>query len=114
MAKTIEEQKAILQDRINADTAKLAELNAAEDARELIKGDVVTFNYGRGETRKQYTGTVAGTTDTDKGTKIKVVSGEGFETEIFVIDPSAVISVQSDEQPEENNAADTDPLASIQ
>lgn len=112
---TIEQIKA----RIAADTAKLAELESAERAAStlsnLAAGDVIDYMYGRGETRKQYAGVVNGVADTDKGKRIKVTTGEGFDVEIHVIDPSAIVGpVDSDAAQGVVGGAEVDPLASIQ
>jgi hypothetical protein len=86
-----------LKQRIAADTAKLAELEAAQKAADamqnLSQGDTVQFMYGRGETRKQYTGEVRAVFDTDKGKRVKILAGEGADEEIYVIEPSAIVGV---------------------
>jgi hypothetical protein len=91
-----------LRARIEADTAKLAELEAAEKAaaamQNLSKDDPVVFMYGRGETRKQYTGTVRAVFETDKGKRVKVLAGEGADEELYVIEPSAIVGVGEAEQ----------------
>jgi hypothetical protein len=121
MAKlTIESLKA----RIAVDTAKLAEMEAAAAAGDamanLASGDVIEFMFGRGETRKQRAGVVKGIADTEKGKRIKVETGEGFDAEILVIAPDAIVSVAKDaeeaaaEHPADaSNAAAIDPLANL-
>jgi hypothetical protein len=115
-----------LKQRIAADTAKLAELEAAQKAADamqnLSQGDAVVFMYGRGETRKQYTGEVRAVFDTDKGKRVKVLAGEGADEEIYVIEPSAIVAVPdilggallTASQTGLINGAAADPLASIQ
>jgi hypothetical protein len=107
-----------LKDRIAADTAKLAELEAAAAAgnamANLASGDVIEFLFGRGETRKQRAGVVLGVAETDKGKKIKVQTGEGFDAEILVISPDAIVAVAEDiakGQAMDPTAASADPLA---
>lgn len=117
MAKlTIEALKA----RIAADTAKLAELEAAAAAgnamANLASGDVIEFMFGRGETRKQRAGVVLGIAETDKGKRIKIQTGEGFDAEILVISPDAIVAVAEDigeGQAVDPTAASADPLASL-
>jgi hypothetical protein len=112
MAKlTIESLKA----RIAADTLKLAELEAAAAAgnamANLASGDVIEFMFGRGETRKQRAGVVLGVAETEKGKKIKVQTGEGFDAEILVISPDAIVTVAEDAT--QAGAASADPLAAL-
>ncbi|CAB3795589.1 hypothetical protein [Pararobbsia alpina] len=123
MAKTTVEQIAALQARIAADTAKLNELQAAEKASsalETLAADApVRFVFGRAENRKEYDGVVLGIAETDKGKRIKVQYGEGFDAQIVVIDPSAILSVgdaEKEADAPESTAQDAaaDPLASIQ
>jgi sRNA-binding protein len=104
-----------LKDRIAADTKKLAEMEAAAAAgnamANLASGDVIEFMFGRGETRKQRAGVVLGIAETDKGKKIKVQTGEGFDAEILVITPDAIVAVAEDST--QAGAASADPLASL-
>jgi hypothetical protein len=90
-----------LRARIAADTAKLAELEAAQKAADamqnLSQGDTVQFMYGRGETRKQYTGEVRAVFETDKGKRVKILAGEGADEEIYVIEPSAIVGVGTEQ-----------------
>jgi hypothetical protein len=117
MAKlTIESLKA----RIAADTLKLAELEAAAAAgnamANLASGDVIEFLYGRGNTRRQYTGVVRAIYETDKGKRVKVLTGEGVNEELLVIAPDAIVAVAEDiaeGQAMDPTAASADPLASL-
>lgn len=120
MAKSVVEQIAALKTRIEADTAKLRELETAEKSAEamqkLAAGDVVGFMYGRGETRKQYIGEVRAVFDTDKGKRVKVLAGEGVDEEIFVIEPSSIVFVGEEVQEADapaGNVAAADPLAGL-
>jgi hypothetical protein len=121
MAKSQQEQIAALETRIAADTAKLAELKAAVKAAALVanlaKDDIVTYPFGRGETRKSYTGVVAAVYETDKGKKVKVLVGEGADLDVHVIDIGAITSVgEAAQEADAPNAeaASADPLAAIQ
>lgn len=114
MAKTVQEQIDVIEKRIAADTAKLAELkasvNAATALASLKHGDSIQFVFGRAENRKTYTGEVRSVFDTDKGQRVKVLYGEGADEQIVTIDPTAIQSV-GDGQPITDAAAD--PLANI-
>lgn len=112
MAKlTIDALKA----RIAADTAKLAEMEAAAAAgnamEKLASGDVIEFMFGRGETRKQRAGVVLGIAEVDGKKRIKVQTGEGFDAEILVIAPDAIVAVAEDAI--QAGAASADPLADL-
>lgn len=99
-------------------TAKADTLEAAEKSTNamstLASGDVIEFVFGRGENRKQRAGVVLGIAETDKGKRIKIQTGEGFDSEILVIDPSAIVAVAEDiaeGQAVDPTAASADPLA---
>jgi hypothetical protein len=109
-----------LKDRIAADTAKLAELEAAAAAgnamANLASGDVIEFMFGRGETRGKRAGVVLGIADVDGKKRIKVQTGEGFDAEILVIAPDAIVAVAEDiaeGQAVDATAASADPLAML-
>jgi len=76
---------------IEQDTATLESLQALENVE---TGDVVHFNFGRGENRKEHVGTVLGVADTDKGRRIKVYTGEGFDAQVLTIGVAEIVSVQ--------------------
>lgn len=117
MAKvSIESLKA----RIAADTAKLAEMETAEKSasamQTLSQGVTVKFMYGRGETRAERTGIVLAVAETDKGKRIKVQYGEGFDVELAVIDPAAILEVVgafAEVDAALEGGASADPLASL-
>jgi hypothetical protein len=101
-------------------TAKADALEAAEKAgntlANLASGGVIEFMFGRGETRKQRAGVVLGIAETDKGKRIKIQTGEGFDAEILVISPDAIVAVAEDiaeGQAMDPTAASADPLASL-
>jgi sRNA-binding protein len=114
MAKTAIEQLEALKTRHAADALKIAELEASIKAASALatlkKEDVIEFNYGRGETRGQFSGEVRSIFETDKGQRIKVLYGEGAEEQIVVIAPNDVIRVVKQAQETDAPAA-LDPLA---
>jgi hypothetical protein len=121
MAKTAIEQLAALEQRHAEDAVKIAELKASIKAAALVanlaEGDIVTYPFGRGETRKTYTGKVAWVGDTDKGKKVKVLVGEGADLDVHVIDIGAITAVGEEVQEADAPnaaAASADPLASIE
>jgi hypothetical protein len=101
-------------------TAKADALEATEKAgnamANLASGDVIEFLFGRGETRKQRAGVVLGIAEVEGKKKIKVQTGEGFDAEILVIAPDAIVAVAEDiaeGQAVDATAASADPLASL-
>lgn len=121
MAKTAIEQLAALEKRHAEDAAKIAELKASIKAASLVEnlseGDVVTYPFGRGETRKTYTAKVAAVYETDKGKKVKTLVGAGADLDVHVIDISAITAVgEAVQEADAPNAtaANADPLASIE
>jgi hypothetical protein len=101
-------------------TAKADALEATEKAgnamANLASGDVIEFLYGRGNTRRQYTGVVRAIYETDKGKRVKVLTGEGVNEELLVIAPDAIVAVAEDiaeGQAMDPTAASADPLASL-
>jgi hypothetical protein len=121
---TIAEQISKLRARITADTAKVEQLEANVKAQGFIDnlkaGDIVSFLFGRKDTRATYTGEVRAVLDTDKGKVIRVIKGEGADEEIVSIRPSDITSVgeavQEADAPADVSAAQSasaDPLASL-
>jgi hypothetical protein len=134
MSKTIAEQIAALETRINADTEKLANLKRSQAAQaaldSIAPGSVIRFVFGRKETRGEYSGEVRSIIDTEKGKVIRVIKGEGADEEIVSIKPSDILAVGEEVQeaeaerstavPEamaapygETSGASADPLASL-
>ena len=114
---TFKQQLASINARIVNLTAKrdeLIPLAAAEvDVAVVNIGDVITFRYGRGETKAVMTGTVLGlkvpAAGVKGGTIIKVFVGEGVDAEIVGIFPSQIIKEGEEEvQQAEESAADSD------
>ncbi|KVO91158.1 hypothetical protein WL21_26515 [Burkholderia ubonensis] len=99
MAKTVEEKIVFLAARISEDTKKLEELKASVAAQRALtslkQGDVIRFNYGRGETRGEFMGEVRAVFDTDKGKGkgIKVIKGSGADEEIVTIRPGDIVGI---------------------
>jgi len=112
--KTPEQKIAFLDARIKSDTEKRAEQVAILDARIALEnisaGAPINFIYGRGENRKVHTGKVLAVAETDKGKRIKVQYGEGFDVDVAVIAPCDIVGASSEALA--SNA--TDPLAGIQ
>lgn len=71
-------------------------LDLAERVQELSEGDVLKFVFGRGAQRKELTGTVLGTENTDKGWRIRVFVGRGVHADIKTIRPRDVTAVITD------------------
>jgi hypothetical protein len=100
MAKTLPEQIVAIDEQITKLTTKRAELQAKIDANidpaSIVAGATVTFDYGKGETRRELVGLVLGvkTTGDENSTKsqtlIKVAVGTGFDATVLVIYPNNV------------------------
>jgi hypothetical protein len=97
MAKTIAERIAEYRSKAADYTAKADALEAQEKAaarlESLKQGDVINFNYGRGESRGVYNGEVRSVFDTDKGKGIKVIKGSGADEEIVTIRPGDIVGI---------------------
>lgn len=97
MAKTIAERIAEYRSKAADYAAKAAALEAQEKAAakldSLQQGDTIRFNYGRGETRCEFTGEVRAVFDTDKGKGIKVIKGSGADEEIVTIRPGDIVAI---------------------
>ncbi|MET3214290.1 UNVERIFIED_ORG: Cu/Ag efflux protein CusF [Burkholderia territorii] len=97
MAKTIAERIAEYRSKAADYTAKADALEAQEKAaarlESLKQGDTIRFNYGRGETRGEFTGEVRAVFDTDKGKGIKVIKGSGADEEIVTIRPGDIVAI---------------------
>lgn len=99
MAKTtIAEQIAAVETQIAALNTKLTALKAeqavSEQLANLAKGSRLRVRIGRGDTAREVDSEVlAVSNDEEKGTRIKVVFGEGFDTETSVIQTSQIVAV---------------------
>ncbi|QIX17332.1 hypothetical protein [Burkholderia multivorans] len=102
MAKTIAERIAEYRAKAADYTAKADALEAQEKAAaaldSLKQGDVINFNYGRGESRGVYSGEVRSVFETEKGKGIKVIKGIGPDEEIVTIRPSDIVGFGADVQ----------------
>ncbi|WP_175722312.1 hypothetical protein [Burkholderia ambifaria] len=127
MAKTIAERIAEYRSKAADYTAKADALEAQEKAAaaldSLKQGDVIRFNYGRGETRGEFTGEVRAVFDTDKGKGIKVIKGSGADEEIVTIRPGDIVGIGEEvretsapeaEVKQGGELAPVDPLAGIE
>ncbi|KWH13398.1 hypothetical protein WT58_04260 [Burkholderia territorii] len=129
MAKTIAERIADYRAKAADYTAKADALEAQEKAAaaldSLKQGDTIRFNYGRGETRGEFTGEVRAVFDTDKGKGkgIKVIKGSGADEEIVTIRPGDIVGIGEEvretsapeaEVKQGGELAPADPLAGIE
>lgn len=125
-AEKIEQLKA----RIAKDTETLAELVAAEAAKEAFAnvgaGDTVEFKVGRAETRRTLRGSVIARAVVDSVDVVQVIAGEGLDTAVYRVKVAELVSVNAPvaepvaEQPADQDAQDqadvdallNDPLSS--
>ncbi|AIV77754.1 hypothetical protein X994_1390 [Burkholderia pseudomallei] len=123
MTKTSRERIAEYRSKAADYAARADALEAQEKAAaalELLKqGDVIRFNYGRGESRGVYNGEVRAVFDTDKGRGIKVIKGSGADEEIVTIRPGDIVGIGVPEKDTESaqgsgELAPADPLAGIE
>ena len=69
-----------------ANVEKYTAMLASEGIRDNIEaGDEVTFNHGRGGTKKALAGTVLGVKDDKNGRWVAVSTGEGFDMTRYTI-----------------------------
>ena len=105
------------QEQIGVAQARIDELNAliptlpeqvVVDSRVYTVGESITFNAGRGPTRKQLVGVVAAVKNKEDGKveAYRISVGEGFEAELYTALPGSVVradgtaSEDTDTQPE--------------
>lgn len=102
MAKTVREQIAAKQAIIAAATAAIADLTAKlgseVDPAAITDGATVTFDYGKGTTRRALSGVVTGVKPADpanpkSATLVRVAVGTGFDAQIVTIYTSNVKAV---------------------
>lgn len=90
MAKMTTEEKLAQAKRL---VAQYEEQLKQEQLRDNIEnGDVVTFDFGRGDSKQTLTGTVLGMKDDSNGRWIKVQIGEGFDADVKTIRTAAITS----------------------
>lgn len=105
MAKTAIQQIADIDASIAKLQAKRAELEASAanevDFDKVQAGAVVTFTYGKGETKRELTGQVLGRKNAEPGAKggdlVRVAVGEGFDAQIVTVYPNFVTKIHSAE-----------------
>ena len=91
------------------------------DSRVYTVGESITFNAGRGQTRKQLVGVVAAVKNKEDGKveAYRITVGEGFEAELYTALPGSVVradgtdSDDTDTQPEVSAEASDDDVDSI-
>lgn len=102
MAKTIREQiaaqEAIITKASDAITVLRAKLDSEVDPAALVEGANITFDYGKGDTKRSLTGTITGVKPADpavakSATLIRVAVGTGFDAQIVTIYPTNVTKV---------------------
>lgn len=101
MAKSIRQQitdAVTKRDALNVVIAGLeAKLGQEVDTAAVQAGASITFNYGKGETRKVLSGVVLGRKDAEPGAKggdlVRVAVGQGYEAMIVTINPGAVTGI---------------------
>jgi hypothetical protein len=102
MAKTIREQITAKEALIVAAQAAIVELTAKlgseVDSAAIVTGAGVTFDYGKGTTRRELSGVVTGVKAADpanpkSATLVRVAVGDGFAAQIVTIYTSNVKSV---------------------
>lgn len=69
-----------------------AELTAERIRNNIQEGDAITFQFGRGDTRKEMTGSVLGVKDDANGRWIAVSAGEGFEMQTYRIRAADILT----------------------
>lgn len=97
---------ALLQERITKDTAELADVHAQLNAAALMgnvgAGWTVSFKVGRDTTRREVVGTVQGRGLVKDVDSVRVISGEGFDAELFTVKVSDLLTVTA---PDEGNTS---------
>lgn len=115
------------QEQIGWATARINELNAliptlpeqaVVDSRVYTVGESITFNAGRGQTRKTLTGVVTAVKAKEDGKveAYRITVGEGFEAELYTALPGSVVradgtaSDDTDTQPEQAGEQSADDI----
>lgn len=97
-AEKLGKQIEVLTKRIEADTAKLAEvtleLETAERLSSVGVGTLITARIGRAETSREVQAEVLGVKDEESGARrYKISFGDGFDADVQVIQPSQIVAV---------------------
>lgn len=116
---------------IAAATTRINELNeliptlpeqVVVDSRVYAVGEAITFNAGRGKTRKQLVGVVAAVKNKEDGKveAYRIAVGEGFDEERFTVAPGSVVRADgsseddtAEGQPEQAGEQSADDMDSI-
>lgn len=101
VAKSIREQIAAINTQLDKLQTKkddlIAKIGNEVNPDALIAGVVVTYSYGKGETKRTLQGVILGRKDPATGEKgsalLKVATGTGFDAIITTIYPAQVLSV---------------------
>ena len=114
------EQIAVATTRINELNELIPTLpeQVVVDSRVYTVGESITFNAGRGPTRKQLVGVVAAVKNKEDGKveAYRISVGEGFEAELYTALPGSVVradgtaSDDTDTQPEVTGEASADDI----
>ena len=113
------EQIAVATTRINELNELIPTLpeQVVVDSRVYTVGESITFNAGRGPTRKQLVGVVAAVKNKEDGKveAYRISVGEGFEAELYTALPGSVVradgtDADSDTQPEVTGEASADDI----
>lgn len=115
-----QEQIVVAQARIAELTALIPTLpeQAVVDSRVYTVGESITFNAGRGPTRKQLVGVVTAVKAKEDGKveAYRITVGEGFDAELYTALPGSVVradgtaSDDTDTQPEVTGEASADDI----
>ena len=109
------EQIAVATTRINELNELIPTLpeQVVVDSRVYTVGESITFNAGRGPTRKQLVGVVAAVKNKEDGKveAYRISVGEGFEAELYTALPGSVVradgtDADSDAEPAADQSAD--------
>lgn len=69
-----------------------AQLAAEAIKNNIEAGDEVTFNYGRGDSKKELSGTVLGIKDDANGRWVAISAGEGFDMQRYTVRTADITS----------------------
>ena len=104
------EQIAVATTRINELNELIPTLpeQAVVDSRVYTVGESITFNAGRGQTRKQLVGVVAAVKNKEDGKveAYRISVGEGFEAELYTALPGSVVRADGTDADSEVEQAD--------
>lgn len=88
----IEELREDIAERQAKLEALLRERSSRDAVANLKRGDAISFEYGRAESKRVESGTILAVATNDKGvTQFNVLVGEGLESKTLIVAASAVI-----------------------